>query len=171
MEREVKSTANAGGHELESAAQQFLTFQIAEELFAIPILSVKEIRGWEPVCKIPNAPAHVMGVINLRGEVVPVLDVRSRLSIARTEKTSTTVVIVVRVSTAGGSTSTVGCVVDAVSDVANIPTANIRPPPAVCGVVAAQFVQGVSNLERQLVMLLDLPQLVAADGTSGAVAA
>lgn len=170
MDRGVKSTANEGSREFESAAQQYLTFQIAEELFAIPILSVKEIRGWEPVCKMPNAPAHVLGVINLRGDVVPVLDVRLRLSIARAEKTSTTVVIVVRVSAAGGNPTTVGCVVDAVSDVANISTANIRPPPAVCGVVAAQFIKGVSNLEQRLVILLDLLRLVTADAGYGAVA-
>ena len=149
------ATAATGG-----AVEQHLTFVLAGELFAIPILSVQEIRGWEAVSRIPQSPDHVLGVINLRGAVVPVLDLRTRLSIERVDKTSTTVVIVVRISAPSGAQATVGLVVDAVSDVVNIDTAHVNPAPAVCGSVDTHFLHGLSSIEDRLVMLLDLTRLI-----------
>jgi purine-binding chemotaxis protein CheW len=142
------------------AVEQYLTFELAGELFAIPILSVQEIRGWESVSRVPRSPEHVLGVINLRGAVVPVVDLRSRLAIERRDTTPTTVVIVVRIACQGNTSVTIGCVVDAVSDVANIAADSVRVAPQVCGSVDTHFVSGISTLEGRLVMLLDLTRLI-----------
>ncbi len=159
MNASARPAGRPGGMAASSVDEQYLTFALGDGLFAIPILAVQEIRGWERVSAIPRAPDHVLVVINLRGAVVPVVDVRSRLGMAARDVTSTTVVIVVRVETAGGL-STVGCVVDAVSDVVNIDAAVVGPAPDICGTMQRHFVRGVTSLEQGLVMLLDLHGLV-----------
>jgi purine-binding chemotaxis protein CheW len=151
------------------SSEQFLTFEIGSELFAIPILAVQEIRGWEKVSHIPRTEAHVLGVINLRGTVVPVLDVRTRLGMESRAVTATTVVIVVRIETPAHEKTTVGCVVDAVSDVATIGADQIRPAPSACGSVDSHFIRGVASIDQRLVLLLDIARLIeqstAGDGT------
>jgi purine-binding chemotaxis protein CheW len=144
-------------------AQQYLTFIIAEEQFAIPILAVQEIRGWERVTAVPRSPAAVLGVISLRGTVVPVVSLRTRLSLPATELTATTVVIVVRVQVEGGGTHTIGCVVDGVSDVVALDPETINPAPEACGSIDRTFIQGVAASDGSMVMLLDLPRLVGSD--------
>jgi purine-binding chemotaxis protein CheW len=166
----IEGAADSCDESANSATGQFLTFEIANELFAIPILCVQEIRGWEKISQIPNTPPHILGITNLRGTVVPVLDVRTRLSVESCDKTATTVVIVVRTPSAHGNLVTCGCVVDAVSDVANISRADIRPAPAVCGGVDTHFINGVSTLDERLVMLLDLARLVETSGACTAAA-
>lgn len=162
--------AVSGSPAASAATGQYLTFELAGGLFAIPILAVQEIRGWEPVSRIPRAPAHVLGVINLRGAVVPVVDLRTRLSIERRDTTSTTVVIVVRIESSVAGVVTVGCVVDAVSDVSNVDAGTISTPPAICGAVDSHFLSGVSSLDSRLVMFLDLMRLIdeSVVGTSAA---
>jgi len=154
------------------AAEQFLTFRVGEELFAIPVLAVREIRGWERVAQIPHARAHILGVINLRGTVVPVLDVRTRFGMPPREATATTVVIVVCIDSAAGVATTVGCVVDAVSDVITIGAAEVRAAPDACGTVERHFIRGVASLDAQLVLLLEVGLLIeaAAGATAGATA-
>jgi purine-binding chemotaxis protein CheW len=99
-------------------------------------------------------------VINLRGAVVPVLDVRLRLGIEAREVTATTVVIVVRIPQHGKDPLVVGCVVDAVSDVATIDTAQIRPAPDACGTVESHYLDGVASVDDKLVLLLDVARLL-----------
>ena len=141
-------------------AEQHLTFEIAGELFAIPILAVHEIRSWEKVSRIPNSAPYVLGVINLRGEIVPVIDVRARLGLDAIEMTANTVVIVVRIDTGVEASVTVGCVVDAVSDVADIDVGAITAPPAICGSVDGHFVRGIASVEARLAVLPDLARLI-----------
>jgi purine-binding chemotaxis protein CheW len=143
-----------------ATAEQFLTFEVGDELFAIPILAVQEIRGWERVAQTPRTEPHVLGVVDLRGTVVPVLDARVRLGMVTREVTSTTVLIVVRVSDAVAGATTVGCVVDTVSDVAVIAAEQVRPAPVACGSVHSHFISGVATIDRRLVLLLDLGRLV-----------
>lgn len=150
----------SGSQAAGAATEQYLTFELAGELFAIPILAVQEIRGWEPVSRIPRAPSYVLGVIDLRGAVVPVVDLRARLSIERRETTSTTVVIVVRIESSAAGNVTVGCVVDAVSDVANVGSAAIGRAPAICGSVDSHFLSGVASLDSRLAMFLGLTRLI-----------
>ena len=165
----MNAQAHAGAMTVSAAApsisEQYLTFVLGEELFAMPILAVQEIRGWERVSAIPKTPAHVLGVINLRGTVVPVLDVRARLGMPSREVTPTTVVIVVRIRVPSGET-TVGCVVDAVSDVVNVDPSAVGPAPDICGDIDRHYVRGVTTVEKRLLMLLDLQGLV--DGSVSA---
>jgi purine-binding chemotaxis protein CheW len=139
---------------------QYLTFALAGELFAIPILAVQEIRGWEAISRTPRSPDYVLGVMNLRGAVIPIIDLRARLGMATSERTSTSVVIVVRVETSAGAAVTVGCLVDAVSDVISVGLDAERPTPSACGRVETHFLAGMATVDKQLVMLLDLVPLV-----------
>jgi purine-binding chemotaxis protein CheW len=151
---------------------QYLTFGLAGETFAIPILAVQEIRGWEPIARTPRAPEHVLGVMNLRGAVVPILDLRARLGIEPCERTATSVVIVVRVDTPSAAAVTVGCLVDAVSDVVSVASDATRTTPSACGSLDTHFLAGMATLDKQLVMLLDLKGLVETSiGGFGAEAA
>jgi purine-binding chemotaxis protein CheW len=149
---------------------QYLTFEVDSELFAIPILAVKEIRGCETAAQIPRTEAHILGIINLRGTIVPILDVRKRLGIPPREMTATTVVIVVQIETGGGFTATVGCVVDAVSDVTDIAVASIRATPDACGSLDTHYIHGVAEADSRLVLLLDLPRLIEERISTGAAA-
>ena len=140
-------------------SSQFLTFELAGEIFAIPILAVQEIRGWEPISRTPRAPDYVLGVMNLRGAVVPILDLRARLGMQTRERTTTSVVIVVRVETAA-AVATLGCLVDAVSDVVSIAEECLRPTPSACGGMDSHFLLGMAAIDKQLMMLMDLNRLV-----------
>ena len=141
---------------------QYLTFALGDELFAIPILAVQEIRGLENVSRIPRSRDDVLGVMSLRGVVVPVIDLRRRLGLASSEQTATTVVILVRVAAQPGNPMTVGCVVDAVSDVAHFADSAVRAAPGTCGSIDRHFLRGVVESDGRLALLLDLALLLGA---------
>src|ERR1700732_1218106 len=129
------STAKAASGVDKSAgesSEQYLTFLLAGEEYGVDILRVQEIKGWDKVTRIPHTPDYVLGVINLRGAVVPILDLRRRFGLETIAFGPTTVVIVVRVMS-GRDERTVGVVVDAVSEVYNVDAAGTKPPPAVGG--------------------------------------
>jgi purine-binding chemotaxis protein CheW len=152
--------AKPGAAAVAEASTQYLTFELGKERFAVPVLSVQEIRGWEPVVQIPRAPSYVHGVIDLRGVIVPVVDLRARLSMAPTEMTATTVVIVTSAAIAAGATIVVGWVVDAVSDVADVAACDVRPAPEMCGAEIARCLRGIATLDGRLSMLLDVSGLL-----------
>ncbi len=164
MNAAVNSRSAIAAVDASETSRQFLTFEVASEVFAIPILAVQEIRGWEKVSRMPRTQNHILGVINLRGTVVPVLDVRTRLGIEPRDVTATTVVIVVLIQHPVKGALVVGCVVDAVSDVATIDAAQIRPAPDACGSVESHFIQGVASIDERLVLLLDLQRLIEQSG-------
>lgn len=141
---------------------QYLTFSLAGEEYGIDILKVQEIRGWVPVTKVPNAPAFVRGVMNLRGAIVPVIDLRLRFKLESVEYTKTTVVIVVTVQSASGS-RIIGTVVDGVSDVLNINAADIQPAPDFGTAVHTEFISGLVTIESGMVMLLDVDRLLSVE--------
>jgi len=141
---------------------QYLTFNLAGEEYGIDILKVQEIRGWVPVTKVPNAPAFVRGVMNLRGAIVPVIDLRLRFKLESVEYTKTTVVIVVTVQSASGS-RIIGTVVDGVSDVLNINAADIQPAPDFGTAVHTEFISGLVTIESGMVMLLDVDRLLSVE--------
>src|SRR5580700_150147 len=113
--------AGAGSH-------QVLTFVLGTETYGVDILRVQEIRGWTAVTKIPHAPPHVLGVLNLRGSIVPVVDLRMRFELERAEYTKITVIIVLSVNSSAGRRE-VGVVVDGVSDVVDVEAANVKQAP------------------------------------------
>jgi purine-binding chemotaxis protein CheW len=143
----------------EAATEQYLTFMLAGEEYGVAILQVQEIKGWDKVTRIPHTPDYVLGVINLRGAVVPILDLRRRLGLGSVEFGPTTVVIVVRVNH-GGNERTVGMVVDAVSEVYNVAAAETKPPPDVCGNVNTVFVKALATVQNRMLILLDMERLI-----------
>src|ERR1700691_5630406 len=154
----VKSTAGADKSATETS-EQYLTFMLAGEEYGVDILRVQEIKGWDKVTRIPHSPDYVLGVINLRGAVVPIVDLRRRFGLETIEFGPTTVVIVVRVMSARGE-RTVGVVVDAVSEVYNVDAEDTKPPPDVCGSVDTVFVKALATIEEKMLILLDIDRLI-----------
>ena len=158
---------------LQDGSEQYLTFMLAGEEYGVAILKVQEIKGWDRVTRIPHTPDYVLGVINLRGAVVPILDLRRRLGLGNVEFGPTTVVIVVRVDNGSGE-RTVGMVVDAVSEVYNVAAAETKPPPDVCGNVNTVFVKALATVQNRMLILLDMERLIgdsiAAKDVAGAAA-
>src|SRR5450631_1044840 len=137
-----RATATGADTSSTETSEQYLTFMLAGEEYGIDILRVQEIKGWDKVTRIPHTPNYVLGVINLRGAVVPILDLRCRFGLEAMEFGPKTVVIVVRVAGARAE-RTIGMVVDAVSEVYNVDTADTKPPPDVCGSVDTVFVKAL----------------------------
>jgi purine-binding chemotaxis protein CheW len=146
--------ANARADEI-AEATQYLTVNLADEEYAVDILAVREIRGWTPVTRIPQAPSYVLGVLNLRGVIVPVLDMRLRFGLAREAYTATTVTVIVTV--AGRH---FGVVVDAVSDVIDIAPSAIRPVPDMGTAVDTEYLKGLTSVGERMVLLLDVDKLL-----------
>jgi len=144
---------------LNTAGEQYLTFMLSGEEYGVDILTVQELRGWEETTPIPNTPSFVLGVINLRGVVVPIVDLRDRFGLERMEYGPTTVVIIVKVE-AGGKERVLGIVVDAVSEVYDIDSADMQPPPDMEGSISIDFVTGLATMEDKMVILLDINKLV-----------
>ena len=140
--------------------QQFLTFKLAGEEYGVGILTVQEIRGWSAVTAIPHSPPWVLGVIDLRGVVVPVIDLRRRFELAPAEFGPATVVIVIRVN-AGNEERTVGLVVDAVSEVYDIDASAFRQLPDLGSSAASEVVNGLAHTDGKTVILLDAHRLAA----------
>jgi len=151
-----------------SAARQVLTFVLGDETYGVDILRVQEIRGWSAVTKIPQAPAHVLGVLNLRGSIVPIVDLRMRLALERAEYTSITVIIVLSVQSGTGRRD-FGVVVDGVSDVVDVDEAEVRPPPELGTRAATDFIRGLVPVAERMLVLLDIDRLIG-DAASVGVA-
>jgi purine-binding chemotaxis protein CheW len=150
-----------------------LTFSLGGEVYAVDILCLQEIRGWSPVTRIPQSPPHVLGVLDLRGVVVPVIDLRVHFGLQAAEFTAVTVVIVLSLRT-GSGVRECGIVVDKVLDVVDVPTERIKPAPATHGTAAAECIDGIATLEEQMLILLNAERLVsperAHDGPAGVAA-
>ncbi len=141
---------------------QYLIFSLAGEEYGVDILKVQEIRGWAPVTRLPHTPAYVQGLLNLRGTVVPIIDLRLRFGLPRTEYTASTVIVVLTLATQRGK-RVLGIVVDGVSDVLDIPAETIRPSPDLGAVIRSEFISGMATLEERMLVLLDIDQLLTAE--------
>lgn len=133
---------------------ELIAFRIGDQEFCIDVMSVREIRGWTPATAIPYAPAYVLGVINLRGAVLPIMDLSARLGMKPAEPTVRHVIIVTQVNR-----NTVGLLVDAVSDIVTINEETIQPTPEVSSELQKQFARGILAIERRLVCLIELEAL------------
>lgn len=142
--------------------QQFLTFSLADEEYGVNILKVQEIKGWTPVTRIPNSPEYLRGVLNLRGTIVPIIDLRMRFNQPRVEYTALTVVIVLSVATSAGA-RTIGIVVDSVSDVLNVGMSEIKPTPNLGSKINTEFINGIATSGSKMIMLLDSDKLLTSD--------
>ncbi len=142
-----------------AAGGQYLTFMLAGEEYGVEILKVQEIKGWDTATPIPNTPEHVLGVLNLRGTVVPIIDLRKRFDLESVPYGPTTVVIVVKMLH-DDQERTVGLVVDAVADVYRFESGEIQPPPDMGGNIHTEFVRGLATIDEKMVILLEIDCLI-----------
>ena len=140
---------------------QYLTFTLGTEEYGVEILKVQEIKGYSAITPIPNTPSYVKGVMNLRGAIIPIADLRAKLAMSEAAYNQFTVIIVVRVGA-----KTVGVVVDAVSDVLNIPTKDIQPTPDFGAQVDARFISGLAKAGERLVVLLDIDKILGGEAAT-----
>ena len=137
---------------------QLVTFSIGEEEFGVDILKVQEIIRTMEITKVPRAPQFVEGVINVRGKVIPIIDLRRRFSLNHKDHDSHTRIIVIEINN-----MIVGFVVDSVSEVLRIPISTVEPPPPVVAGLESDYISGVGKLHDRLLILLDLDKLLSSD--------
>lgn len=147
------STLNQGAQE-----EQVVVFQLMEQIYGIDINSVFEIIRMESITKIPRTPRFVEGVINLRGRIIPVIDLAMRFGLGQNERTQASRIIIVEVSG-----QKIGMIVDSVQEVLRIPLSSVEPPPPVVNGVDAAFLRGIAILENRLVILLDQNKVLMDD--------
>ncbi|MGJ8627923.1 MAG: chemotaxis protein CheW [Sulfitobacter sp.] len=138
------------------ATIELLTFRLADQEYSIDIMSVREIRGWTRATPLPHAPHFMKGVINLRGTVLPVMDLGERLGLPPREKTDRNVIIVVKF----GDTMT-GLLVDAVSDIIALTADDLQPPPEISSNAAANVVSALTLIDDRMIRLLDLAATIS----------
>ena len=147
-----------------AAAGKYLTFALAEEEYGLPVLKVREIIKSMDVTAVPQVPAHVKGVINLRGKVIPIVDLRIKFGLPAQEPTERTCIIVAEIQ-AEDRRIMLGAVVDCVSEVLNISTEEIEPTPDFGQRLATDYLQGVAKVKGTVKLLLDLDKVLSADGS------
>lgn len=135
---------------------QFLTFTLGDEFYGVDILRVMEIKGYTAVTKIPNTPSHIKGVLNLRGTIVPIVELRTKFGMSTIEYTTFTVIIIVVVRE-----KVIGLVVDSVSDVLNIDKKDIQPAPQFGAKVDVSFLNGIGKSGDKLIAFLDIDRLLS----------
>jgi purine-binding chemotaxis protein CheW len=140
-------------------AAQYLCFALDNEEYGVEILRVQEIRSWEPVSRIPNVPSYEKGVVNLRGSIVPIIDLREKLGIKFTEYTPLTVVVVLQIND-DNKVRTMGVVVDSVSDVINLDKTKIQATPDFGTRISNEFINGLVSVNERMVILLDVDKLL-----------
>ena len=134
--------------------RELITFEVADQLFGIDIMAIREIRAWSPTARLPRVPSYVAGVVNLRGTVLPVVDLAARLGWAPTEATPRHAIIVTQF--AGQAR---GLIVDTVSDIVTIQSDTLQPPPSMAQDGVVPFLEGLSAIEERMVMVLNLQAL------------
>jgi len=150
--------------------RQFLTFSLGGELFAVGTLSVREIIEYGQLTRVPLMPESIRGVINLRGAVVPVIDLGVRFGGRRTEISRRTCIVILEVA-AGDEQQVIGVIVDAVNEVLAIPASEIEPPPAFGAHIRTDFILGMGKLAGGFVILLDIGQVLSVDELAALAAA
>ncbi|WP_454797529.1 chemotaxis protein CheW [Novosphingobium lindaniclasticum] len=146
--------------------RELITFEVAGQIFALDIMAIREIRAWTPVTPMPRVPRYVAGVVNLRGTVLPVIDLAARLGWPATKATARHAIIVCQV---GGQAQ--GLIVDSVSDIVALQSETLQPPPNAGQDEVTPFLEGLVAIDERMVMVLDLRALSETGGTPGDVAA
>ncbi len=146
--------------------RQYLTFQLGEEVFALDVSHVREILEFTTVTKVPKTPDYMRGVINLRGSVVPVLDMRLKFGLTEIEKTVNTCIIVVEV-TCEGETTVIGALVDSVQEVFELEHDQIEPAPKIGTQLKTGFVKGMGKKDDRFIILLDIDKVFSSEELAG----
>ncbi len=139
-----------------TGAREYLTFRLDQEEYGIDILKVQEIRGYEPPTRIAHAPAFIKGVVNLRGTIIPIVDMRLKFNCSKAEYNSFTVVIILNLRN-----RVVGIVVDSVSDVMELSAESIRPAPDIESVIDNDCIMGLGSVGERMLILLDIEKLMS----------
>lgn len=146
--------------------QQYLTFMLGGETYAIGILAIKEIIEYSNLTEVPMMPAYICGVINLRGSVVPVVDLSMRFGNTRTELTRRTCIVIIEVVSEDEDQQILGVVVDAVNEVLEIPPSQIEAPPAFGAKIRTDFISGMGKLDDKFVIILRVDKVLSVDELS-----
>ena len=136
---------------LSEGHRELIAFRVGDQEFCVNVMSVREIRGWTPATAMPHSPSYMKGVINLRGAVLPIIDLSARLGMKPTEPTQRHVIIVAQVHR-----KVVGLLVDAVSDILTVSEDNVQPTPEIASELQRQFARGIMAIEKRLICLLEL---------------
>lgn len=160
LEQETESSEAANE---KNSFHQFISFRVGDEEFAIDIMAVREIKGWTETAPLPNQPDYNLGVMNLRGTIVPTFDLRRRFGMGGTQTTPYHVVIIANVQD-----RTIGLLVDAVSDILTVQEDQIRPVPDMERIARAEFLSGIITVEESMVVLLSLEKLFQRGDVSSA---
>lgn len=155
---QILAESNQGMSELAHAniAQEFLTFRLGNEEYGIEILKVQEIRGYDTITQIANAPEFIKGVVNLRGIIVPIIDMRIKFNLGEATYERFTVVIILNLSG-----RVVGIVVDGVSDVIGLDAEQVKPTPEFGGVLNTEYIMGLGTVDDRMLILLDIEKLMS----------
>jgi purine-binding chemotaxis protein CheW len=147
---------------------QYLTFKLEDEVFALDISKVREVLDFTNVAKVPQTPEFMLGVINLRGSVVPVVDMRLKFGMSRTEKTVNTFIIIVEVEI-DGETTILGALADSVQEVMDLDPDQIEPAPRIGTRLKTVFIKGMGKRDTQFIIILDIDKVFSADELAMAV--
>jgi purine-binding chemotaxis protein CheW len=144
---------------------QYLTFKLGDEVFALDIAKVREVLDFTAVTKVPRTPEFMRGVINLRGNVVPVVDMRLKFGLTRTEKTVNTCIIIVEISL-DGDTTVLGALADSVQEVLDLGPGQIEPAPKIGTRLRTEFIKGMGKRDEQFIIILDIDKVFSVDELS-----
>lgn len=145
---------------------QYLTFKLGDEIFALDIAKVREVLDFTTVTKVPRTPDFMRGVINLRGSVVPVVDLRLKFGMSLTEKTVNTCVIIVEVKV-DDETTVLGALADSVQEVVDLETGQIAPPPKIGTRLRTDFIRGMGNRNDHFLIILDIDRVFSVEELAG----
>jgi purine-binding chemotaxis protein CheW len=143
---------------------KYLTFSLADESYGVPVLKVREIITMLHITTVPQMPPYVKGVINLRGKVIPVIDLRTKLGLPSANLTVSNCIVVVQITPTGMETKNIGLIVDAVEEVANLTQDDIEPAPDFGGTINVEYLLGMATLKGNVKSLLDIEKVIAIDG-------
>lgn len=158
----VANTQSKPGMLVANMIQQYLTFVLGREMFAINILNIKEIIEYGQLTEVPKMPAFIRGVINLRGAVVPVIDMAARFDKPTAEITRKTCIVIIEVAHAD-TTQVVGIMVDAVNEVVDIEAGNIEPAPSFGANIRVDFIEGMGKIDGKFIILLNVNKVLSVD--------
>ena len=158
MNTNTETNVETSGAEGSVPSQEYLTFVLADESYGIDILKVQEIRGYDPVTKIANTPDFIKGVVNLRGLIVPIVDLRIKFGLGKVVYDEFTVVIILNLNG-----RVVGIVVDGVSDVMNLKGTDLRNVPDIVASIDTKYITGLATVEEKMFILVDIEQLMTSN--------
>lgn len=156
MNMNTEMASNASNNHAKNAAGEYLTFVLGTEQYGLEILKVQEIRGYDSVTQIANTPEFIKGVVNLRGKIVPIVDLRIKFNLGKVEYNEFTVVIILNLNG-----RVVGIVVDGVSDVMALKQEQIREVPDLVASIDTKYIVGLATVETQMLILVDIEQLMS----------